>query len=92
MRVLGREETPLTIVDLDTPGVIAVNVPSIGHLMVRAQSDGTWIALLVQIGGAQRARDVAIRDDRVEVELLPNSSQEERLVVVIRGLVLKDDE
>lgn len=96
MRPFGRQadETPLEVVDLE-PGLVAVAIPGFGHLLVGQMTSNEvldrlvpqWRALLLQPGGNKLRRDVTVHDDdRLEVEVVPNPSQEPRLVVIVTGL------
>lgn len=86
IRNLWGEEQPAELedgVDLP-PGVVAVRVPGLGHLIV-GRHDDEWRAVLAQEHGTLW-RDVSVIGDRVEVELLPNGSGEDRIVVCVDGL------
>lgn len=88
----GVERPTALRLDVDVPGGWAVDVPGLGTLLVaKLQSDElivrlgrTYRSLLLQ-GASHVERDVAVIGDDLEVELLPNSSGEDRIVVVLHG-------
>lgn len=99
MRVLAGDTQPLEFIkddepfQVDVPGFGALLVGKVRSdaQIVRLAGD-QWTALLVQRDatgryskdGGHHPRDVIVTDEgRLEVELLPNVSDEERLVVVI---------
>lgn len=99
MRTFGQGETPLEILDEDADhyqvgvpgfGVVIIGTAKSQEQIVRL-GNPEHLALLVQpdaAGGFSRdsnqvTRKVDVVDDRLEVELLPNSSGEPRLTVVV---------
>lgn len=70
-----------------------VRVPGFGVVMIGRATTGRheWRALLVQPradgtygpGAARHPRDVVEKDGRLEIDLLPNTSGEDRIVVVV---------
>lgn len=99
MRPFGLDpEQSLEVIDLGKR-VVGIGIPSFGHLVIGpARSNEPivrlvehWIAVLAQPSGNRVRRDVRVQDGRLEVELLPNTSGEDRLLVVIRGLLETTD-
>lgn len=91
------EITPLDVVQSRDP--VIVEVPVLGHVVIgEARSSEPivclaehYMAALAQPGddGEPRLipRDVVlVDDDSIEVELLPNSSGEDRLVACVKGM------
>lgn len=95
IRNLYGEEQPAELEEL-SHGAVAIVVPSLGHLVFAAESPTGPRAVLTQGPGRDHLRDVKTIDrfnekDAAgatlgrwwEVELLPNSAGEDRIVVVI---------
>lgn len=84
-RNLRGEYSDAELVDLDNPKIACVVVPGFGHLIVANGPDGVPRAVLAQgPGQGDHQREVKQFDDgHVEVELLPNRSGEDRIVVVL---------
>lgn len=82
----------LTIAD-DVTTAICVLVPAMGALLVGRPEGGDWRGVLVQPDADNRyspasnqvVRPARVVDGVVEIELLPNSSGEDRLVVCVEG-------
>lgn len=81
IRNLWGEYSDAEIVDLENPAVVCVVVPVLGHLIVPLT--GRTTAVLTHGPGSEVERPVTSVDGHLEVELLPNSSGEDRIVVVI---------
>lgn len=65
----------------------AVPVAGFGHVVIGRLPNGDWAAVLAQgRGRGEHDRDVKVVDGVLEVEVLPNSSGEDRIVVCVHGL------
>lgn len=82
IRNLWGETTTATLVPLDVPGVVCVNVPGLGYCIV-AVDPPRQTAIHSQGPGTERELPCREVDGGLEVELLPNSSGEDRIVVVV---------
>ena len=76
-------------------GAVAVRVPGLGHCLIGKREDGGWGAVLVQPprseGAEPNVLDRQLIEDPInntlEVELLPNSSGGDRIVVIVGGFL-----
>jgi hypothetical protein len=87
MRSLWGERTELRTLDANIPGVAVVAIPGFGNLAVGEHPKlGLRALLFTNFNDDKLApleREAVRKDDHIEVELLPNVSQEERMVVVV---------
>lgn len=87
IRNLWGEEQPAELDEL-SHGSVVVAVPGLGHLVFNPETPAGARAVLTQGPGRDHDRDVKRLlegdDPRYEIELLPNSSGEDRIVVVVR--------
>jgi hypothetical protein len=69
MKVLGQDSVPLEVIALDSPGAVAVAVPTMGHLVYNPANPGQ--AILTQGPGTEHTRPVLHEaDGSVTCELL----------------------
>lgn len=84
IRDIYGEIHPTEILDPVAPNVHVANVPGFGHVMIGPGSDGedSVNALLIHRRGSTARTALRMEDNTIEVEVLPNSSGEDRVVVV----------
>lgn len=92
IRNLYGEEQPTTLetgVNLP-PNTYLIVLPGFGHVAVRRYDDGEWTAHVVQNRDGKAVflrREAKVVGDRIEVEVLPGSSAEDRIVVCLDGAI-----